>query len=900
MKKSFDKRQTAETLLNRNSSRSHCVFIITIHTKEPRPASDDLIKTGKLFLVDLAGSECVGKSGAVQLRAKEAGKINQSLLTLGRVINALVEKTGYVPYRDSKLTRLLQESLGGRSKTVIIATVSPSNDCMEETLNTLDYAHRAKNIRNRPQVNQKMTRKAYMRELLIEINDLKRENEVLREKNGIFLAPEKWANLKGDLTQKTQRLEEVNTLLKAKIQEYDELQTLQNNTVTELEETKTQKESVELSFKKQSSVLKSTEQKLSQTQFNLDETQYIVGEQKKTEEELFRQASSVKTTLEHTIEKNDKLHEKIIRKSAVESHNKDASQTFQSSFSKDLNSVQKQLDTFCQNQQNTYIKFDYHIRETMAKKKKELSDLVEISDGLARSVKSSQDFIVQLCSRYQKETIENFENNINGCINHQEKMKEELNQSQTNLKSFVDKLQLKLQREEESINEWKTSMTSLLDSSITRVNIFVEETNKKIDDIQQLLKQNADMQVSNLTSSQNMVDLQLKQQKESINSKMTSFMEEVQVLCSKFQESQEKEINCDAAEMKKSFQNQIDEIMSGSSQAITLSNQLKNSANKFHEEHKPTHASTLEIIHRGVQERKQHSDACHNDIVTIHKSMTDQFDHIVKNNDNEICLAQKRKIQNTNCVETFVKEVDLGLQNLEKKSAQQIKIHNEASSKIQTELESHSSDWSNKISNHQKANTSYKDEQSKQLQQLQHQLQHFIDALKVDKPTGTTPVKAPINIPASFVRTEEHSKLLDKRRKTILPPVTDAHESTDENTPKVSHVEQPKDETSKESSPSTTKLPSPTAIKSSAPVKKPVVKRNSLTESQIPVLSSINRFDYKPSEKRKKKKKEGSKNVYNKSNKGNKTQRSKIAVSNSRLKRMRTDSRITSIEKFPR
>jgi kinesin family protein 11 len=125
------------------------------------------------------------------MRAKEAGKINQSLLTLGRVINSLVEKTGYVPYRDSKLTRLLQESLGGRSKTVIIATISPSGDCLEETLNTLDYAHRAKNIRNRPQVNQKMTRKAYMRELLVEINDLKRENEVLREKKWYFLGSRK-------------------------------------------------------------------------------------------------------------------------------------------------------------------------------------------------------------------------------------------------------------------------------------------------------------------------------------------------------------------------------------------------------------------------------------------------------------------------------------------------------------------------------------------------------------------------------------------------------------------------------------------------------------------------------------------------------------------------------------
>ena len=85
-------------------------------------------------------------------RAKEAGNINKSLLTLGRVITALVEGQGHVPYRDSKLTRLLRDSLGGKTKTCIIATIAPTVQCQEETLSTLDYAHRAKNIKNKPEV----------------------------------------------------------------------------------------------------------------------------------------------------------------------------------------------------------------------------------------------------------------------------------------------------------------------------------------------------------------------------------------------------------------------------------------------------------------------------------------------------------------------------------------------------------------------------------------------------------------------------------------------------------------------------------------------------------------------------------------------------------------------------
>ena len=110
---------------------------------------EELVKVGKLNLVDLAGSENIGRSGAVDKRAREAGSINQSLLTLGRVITGLVDHSPHVPYRESKLTRLLQDSLGGRTKTSIIATISPALVNMEESLSTLDYAHRAKNIMNR-------------------------------------------------------------------------------------------------------------------------------------------------------------------------------------------------------------------------------------------------------------------------------------------------------------------------------------------------------------------------------------------------------------------------------------------------------------------------------------------------------------------------------------------------------------------------------------------------------------------------------------------------------------------------------------------------------------------------------------------------------------------------------
>ena len=99
LKKGSDRRQIAATKFNDHSSRSHSVFAITVITKEKSNIGDDLLKVGKLNLVDLAGSENIGRSGAENQRAREAGMINQSLLTLGRVINALVDKSAHVPYR---------------------------------------------------------------------------------------------------------------------------------------------------------------------------------------------------------------------------------------------------------------------------------------------------------------------------------------------------------------------------------------------------------------------------------------------------------------------------------------------------------------------------------------------------------------------------------------------------------------------------------------------------------------------------------------------------------------------------------------------------------------------------------------------------------------------------------
>lgn len=153
--------------------------------REQTADGEELIKTGKLNLVDLAGSENLKKSGA---QKTETSKINRSLLTLGRCIQALCTGQPHVPYRESKLTRLLQDSLGGHTKTCIIATISPSEIHAEETLNTLDYALKAKNIKNKPEVNQKISKTQMIKELAGDIEKLKRDLLMQREKSGVFIS----------------------------------------------------------------------------------------------------------------------------------------------------------------------------------------------------------------------------------------------------------------------------------------------------------------------------------------------------------------------------------------------------------------------------------------------------------------------------------------------------------------------------------------------------------------------------------------------------------------------------------------------------------------------------------------------------------------------------------------
>ncbi|GFS03217.1 kinesin-like protein [Elysia marginata] len=181
LKKGNDNRTFAATSQNDHSSRAHCIFQIAIESRVREDGEDSSVFISQINLVDLAGSEKAGENSGNRFR--EGCSINLSLLTLSQVIRKLSEgdKNAHINYRDSKLTRLLQNALGGNSRTAILCSVSPSS--VEETMSTLRFASNAKRVKNQPKQNEVVPIEAKLKRSLLENERLKKEIEELRRGN---------------------------------------------------------------------------------------------------------------------------------------------------------------------------------------------------------------------------------------------------------------------------------------------------------------------------------------------------------------------------------------------------------------------------------------------------------------------------------------------------------------------------------------------------------------------------------------------------------------------------------------------------------------------------------------------------------------------------------------------
>lgn len=186
IRQGLHRRATFATAMNAHSSRSHCVLCISVKSVNRKLQES---RMGKLFLVDLAGSEKVFKTKADGMRLEEAKLINKSLTTLGQVIVALTERASHVPYRDSVLTKVLKDSLGGNTKTALIVCCSPLPQHAQETLSTLRFGARAKNIENRAVVNRQLTVEELTTMLALAKEEIKRLQALHARDDGSAQSP---------------------------------------------------------------------------------------------------------------------------------------------------------------------------------------------------------------------------------------------------------------------------------------------------------------------------------------------------------------------------------------------------------------------------------------------------------------------------------------------------------------------------------------------------------------------------------------------------------------------------------------------------------------------------------------------------------------------------------------
>ncbi|KAJ3845075.1 kinesin 2 [Lentinula raphanica] len=411
--KGSERRQIAATKFNDHSSRSHSIFSLTVHTKEAGVVGEDLLRIGKLNMVDLAGSENIGRSGAENKRAREAGMINQSLLTLGRVINALVEKAQHVPYRESKLTRILQDSLGGRTKTSIIATVSPARSNLEETLSTLDYAMSAKSIRNKPEINQRMTRNSLLKEYIAEIERLKADVLAAREKNGIFFSEETWAQMDAERELRETEIEEakkqveiIESQMRVVREEFEQSIGLLMKRDAELMETRQRLDTTEVELSERN-------QELVGVKVALEEETVVRRAHQKTEISLDAVANGLKGVAKESVHDLSSLFQKLERKSSVMGSNSKAVTKFTQALSTASKSLTTSLDDFVEssNQRTSQLRSNTETLTT-----KGISTLESYSNLISEQLQNVQTTMdaIRTHNGTESEAIASLETIVNG------------------------------------------------------------------------------------------------------------------------------------------------------------------------------------------------------------------------------------------------------------------------------------------------------------------------------------------------------------------------------------------------------------------------------------------------------------------------------------------------------
>jgi len=423
MQIAHQQRQTGETDMNKESSRSHCIFTLRVEAKRQLVDGSILEVGGKLHCVDLAGSECAkscGNAGRHQAaRERERMNINRSLLTLGRVVKLLKQKSEQngsssinsirIPYRDSKLTRILQESLGGRCKTCLIATISPSVTAIEESMSTLNYAQAANGIINKPVTTSQMTVGGGS-SFAFDIN-----NKSSME-GAAGASVEHWHEMECRLEYMQSQVEEAQQALARKhIQQQELMERAETAELgQQLAERNHEKATHEISVLERK--VEVVTHQLEESEQSLRETRTILKATQQTEVLLTKEATSLLQVLKTTITDGDRMHQDLLQKRKEEMNRKTATNDYRTNQISLLNELLQNLGRIQEVQQKHSIKFgtakkDHNLRELQFLKEHSAvveqmkKDCVSEIEGLRQSTQNELLPVIQRLVSSSKEKL---------------------------------------------------------------------------------------------------------------------------------------------------------------------------------------------------------------------------------------------------------------------------------------------------------------------------------------------------------------------------------------------------------------------------------------------------------------------------------------------------------------
>ncbi|KAF9974515.1 kinesin motor protein cin8 [Actinomortierella ambigua] len=507
LKRGSLKRTVAATKSNEKSSRSHSIFSITVHIKELADDGEELLKIGKMNLVDLAGSENIARSGAESVQAREAGRINQSLLTLGRVINSLVERSQHIPYRS----------------------------CLEETISTLNYASRAKSIKNTPEINQRMTKKTLIKEYLLEIDRLKADLQATREKNGVWLRPEEYERLKDESQSDRDMVSEVSKQLE---RTQKELRRVEEQFTSNLELLSVAEEKLTLAqheIEAKNAALEQLEKEIATTKQLLEEEIVLRKAHAETEKELNAIAMGLRSTLSASVKDIHGLHEKLDRTTAVERENRSAFREFQEHLQGLSSELQTTVDGYGSSQSSLLVavtKTMQELSESSLKQGREteaflegqlslMHDAAEELDQLEASKKQEVEGYRESLQQLQQETVEFMSSKM-------EIIKQSSLDGFDALKTALDEYSATMKAQQEamarSVMQVIEDSRHYADETMMAVNTHLREFEQTtLEEVKQLRKQNHDLQ-ERLKAQQEKAEMQKEALLASISEMVTGFL----------------------------------------------------------------------------------------------------------------------------------------------------------------------------------------------------------------------------------------------------------------------------------------------------------------------------------------------------------------------------------------